>query len=74
MSAQTGTTIKNIFITGKPGTGKTTLIIDLIKELGLDAGGFYTREVREAGKRVGFDIHTLDDKTGALARKGEKSL
>ncbi|MBE0447996.1 MAG: NTPase [Actinobacteria bacterium] len=64
---------KNIFITGKPGTGKTTLIRKLIDEFTLDAGGFFTQEVREAGERVGFDILTLDGRRGMLARKGMKS-
>lgn len=64
---------KNIFITGKPGTGKTTLIKKLIDEFNLDAGGFFTQEVREAGERIGFDILTLDGRRGILARKGMKS-
>ncbi|MCL6473397.1 MAG: NTPase [Firmicutes bacterium] len=64
---------KNIFITGKPGTGKTTLIKKIIAELNLNAGGFFTQEVREAGERIGFDILTLDGRRGTLARKGMKS-
>jgi len=64
---------KNFFITGKPGTGKTTLIKKIIGELNLDAGGFFTQEVREAGERIGFDILTLDGRRGMLARKGMKS-
>lgn len=59
--------IKNIFITGKPGCGKTTLIIEIIKELNLNAGGFYTQEIREGGVRRGFKIVTLDGQEGILA-------
>jgi len=65
---------KNIFITGKPGTGKTTLIKKIIDELNLNAGGFFTQEVREVGERVGFNILTLDGKEGILARKGMRSM
>jgi len=65
---------KNIFITGKPGTGKTTLIKKIIDELNLNAGGFFTQEVREAGERVGFNIRTLDGREGILAHKGMKSM
>ena len=65
--------IKNIFVTGKPGCGKTTLIIDVLKDLDLDAGGFYTEEIREEGKRVGFKIKTLNKKEGVLAHIKFKS-
>jgi nucleoside-triphosphatase len=59
--------IKNIFITGLPGCGKTTLIKEILKELKLDAGGFFTEEIRERGIRKGFKIITLDGKEGILA-------
>ncbi|HZD61078.1 MAG TPA: NTPase [Anaerolineae bacterium] len=64
---------KNILITGQPGTGKTTLIRKLIDEFTLNAGGFFTQEVRGASERLGFDIITLDGRQGVLARKGMKS-
>ncbi len=59
--------IKNIFISGKPGCGKTSLIMEVINELHLNAGGFYTQEIRERGVRKGFKITTLDGKKGILA-------
>ncbi len=59
--------IKNILITGKPGCGKTTIIRRIIEELKLDAGGFYTEEIRIGEKRVGFKIITLDGKKSILA-------
>ena len=65
--------IKNIFITGKPGCGKTTLIMEILKELNLPAGGFYTQEIREKDVRKGFKIITLDGKKGILAHIGIKS-
>jgi nucleoside-triphosphatase len=65
--------IKNIFITGLPGCGKTTLIKEILRELKLDAGGFFTEEIREEGVRKGFKIITLDGKEGTLAHVDIKS-
>ena len=59
--------IKNFFISGKPGCGKTTLIREIIKELDLAAGGFYTSEIREKEVRKGFKIVGLDGQEGILA-------
>jgi len=58
---------KNILITGKPRCGKTTLIIEILKESDLDAEGFYTSEIREKGIRKGFKVITLDGEEGILA-------
>lgn len=57
----------NILITGRPGTGKTTLIKEISQELDKKAAGFYTEEIRESGNRVGFRIKTLDGKSGLLS-------
>ena len=65
--------IKNIFLTGPPGCGKTTLIKEILKELKLKAGGFFTEEIRERGIRKGFKIITLDGKEGILAHVDIKS-
>jgi nucleoside-triphosphatase len=65
--------IKNILITGKPGCGKTTLIREILKELNLEAEGFYTSEIRKGKERVGFEIISLDGKRGILAHKDLKS-
>ena len=59
--------LKNIFITGNPGVGKTTLVHTLFRELNIPAGGFYTQEIRASGKRTGFKILTLDGQEGVLA-------
>lgn len=61
---------KNLFVTGTPGVGKTTLIRSVLTELDADVGGFYTVEVRESGRRSGFDIMTTDGERGVLARHG----
>ncbi len=65
--------MKNILITGQPGVGKTTLLRKIIRELNLDAGGFYTQEVREEGIRQGFEIITLNGRRGMLAAVDFKS-
>ena len=58
-----------LLLTGPPGVGKTTLLKNLCSELQQDCAGFYTEEIREAGKRVGFDIVSVDEKLRApLAR------
>jgi len=48
--------MKNILLTGRPGIGKTTLILKVIKTLNIDARGFYTQEIRKGSARVGFEI------------------
>jgi nucleoside-triphosphatase len=56
-----------LLITGRPGSGKTTLIKRVVEKLPQPAGGFYTEEIREHGTRVGFKIVTLDGKETVLA-------
>ncbi len=58
---------KVILLTGLPGCGKTTLIERVVSRLKRPAGGFLTREVREAGRRVGFELVTLDGRRDWLA-------
>ena len=62
--------MKNIFITGKPGCGKTTLIKEITKEIKFPFFGFLTEEIREKGKRKGFKILDFQGKEGILAQKG----
>lgn len=56
-----------LLLTGAPGSGKTTAIRKVVDRLVRPAGGFYTQEIREGGKRVGFKIKTLDGREGILA-------
>ena len=65
--------LKNIFITGRPGCGKTTLIKEILAELKISARGFFTQEIRRGGERIGFEIITLTGKKGILAEKGFRS-
>jgi len=60
--------MKQVYLlTGKPGTGKTSLIKEAIAGLGGKAGGFYTEEIRRRGVREGFRLVTLDGKEAILA-------
>ena len=56
-----------LFLTGRPGVGKSTAIRLVVAQLGARAGGFYTEEIREAGRRTGFRLVTLEGSTGILA-------
>ncbi len=66
---------KHLLITGRPGTGKTTLIkssIEFARGLGLSVYGFYTEEIRREGQRVGFLIRLVPyRKSGRLAGLGK---
>lgn len=63
---------RHVMLTGQPGTGKTTLVEKVVKELvakGIPVQGFFTEEVRgDTGKRKGFDIVTLSGQRAKLAR------
>lgn len=50
---------KKVLLTGKPGLGKTTVIIKLARELKNDVVGFYTEEIRKGSRRVGFELVSL---------------
>jgi len=60
---------KNIFITGRPRVGKTSLIKECARLLGIRAGGFYTEEIQGEGVRgrKGFCLITLSGKKTILA-------
>lgn len=53
--------------------GKTTIIKKVIEKINKPVIGFYTEEVREADKRIGFLLITLDGKKGYLAHQDIKS-
>ncbi|MFH1367522.1 MAG: nucleoside-triphosphatase [Elusimicrobiota bacterium] len=64
---------KNLFITGKPGSGKTSLIREACLPFMQNIGGFYTEEIRSGAGRDGFILKTFDGKHGVLAKKGMES-
>ena len=51
----------NILITGNPGCGKSTLMVELIKEIRprKRVAGIITPEIKKGGKRYGFKIIDL---------------
>ena len=60
--------MKQVYLlTGKPGTGKTSLIKQLVSKMGDKAGGFYTEEIRSGRLRQGFRLVTLDGEEALLA-------
>jgi len=64
-------------LTGSPGVGKTTILLRIVETLkaeGYRVGGMLSREVRERGDRVGFEISDLwDGRRGWLAHVNQKS-
>ena len=60
---------KNVLFTGAPGCGKSTLIEKIVKRSRSPKTGFFTKEIREKGQRVGFSLRTLEGKQGVLAHK-----
>jgi nucleoside-triphosphatase len=60
--------MKQVYLlTGRPGTGKTSLIKQAIAGMSGKAGGFYTEEIRSGGVREGFRLVTLDGQHTILA-------
>jgi nucleoside-triphosphatase len=58
----------NHFLVGRPGVGKTTLLLKIAQRLGTARiGGFFTQEIRVAGGRVGFRVETFSGVASTLA-------
>lgn len=63
-----------ILLTGLPGCGKTTVVMNIIASLECEnVAGFYTEEIREGDKRKGFRWKRLDGAGGILAHVDIKS-
>ena len=58
---------QTLFLTGRPGVGKTTVIKIVAQALGKWVDGFYTEELREDGERQGFRLRGLRGGRGTLA-------
>jgi len=56
-----------LLLTGLPQCGKTTVVRRVVEGFPGRAAGFYTREARLAGRRVGFEIVTLDGQVAWLS-------
>jgi nucleoside-triphosphatase len=65
-----------LLMTGAPGVGKTTVLINTVEALkaeGVSVGGMISREAREGNARVGFEILDLTNgKRGWLANVNQK--
>jgi nucleoside-triphosphatase len=60
--------MKRVYLlTGRPATGKTSLIKQAVGGMPGKAGGFYTEEIRTHGVRQGFRLVTLDGRSATLA-------
>jgi len=60
-------------LSGEPGSGKTTIIKEVLSKVNKSAGGFYTEEIRVQGARQGFKIITLDGESAVLAHTSVRS-
>jgi nucleoside-triphosphatase THEP1 len=58
---------KNVLLTGRPGIGKSTLILKVLERLRAPHRGFYTRELRGIASRLGFEAVTLGGEHVVLA-------
>ncbi len=64
---------KNFLVTGPPRCGKSTLIERIVSEIHMPITGFFTREIMEKTRRVGFRIVTLHGEEGMLAHEPIRS-
>ena len=64
-----------IFLTGRPGSGKSTVlmkVIDRLKAIGLKVGGITTPEIRIEGRRMAFKVVDLSSgEEGTLASSNQ---
>lgn len=58
-----------VLLTGKPGVGKTTVVLRVLEGFQGKAGGFITQEVREGGARVGFKVKDLGGREAMMAHR-----
>ncbi len=59
-----------VAITGSPGTGKSTVCRNVLKQLTCTYGGMTSADIREKGERIGFEIRDIaTGKQGILAHK-----
>ena len=56
-----------VLLTGRPGVGKTTVIRRFLACTRVEAGGFYTQEIRREGRRLGFSLNLLSGERHILA-------
>jgi nucleoside-triphosphatase len=65
-----------VLLEGAPGVGKTTVVMRLVRALcaeGTSVVGFFTEEIRERGRRVGFAVVEIGGARGVLAHVDHES-
>ncbi len=62
--------LRRVFLLGRPRSGKTTVIKSFLHLYPGRLWGFYTEEVCESGRRLGFDVVTTEGQRVPLARRG----
>ena len=58
---------KKIFVTGRSGVGKSTLIEESLRRFNGPTHGFYTTELIEGDKRAGYNLNIINGPTRCLA-------
>ncbi len=65
------------FLTGSPGTGKSTVVrrvVEELKQIGIKVGGMTTADIRSGSERIGFEIRNLrTDEAGVLAHVNQST-
>lgn len=61
---------KRVLVTGRPGVGKTTLVLRVVELVARPVRGFVTEEWREGARRMGFRLRTFSGREAVLARRG----
>ena len=59
-----------MLVEGRPGSGKSTVaarLAELLRQRRLAVAGFVTHELREEGRRLGFEVETFDGRRATLA-------
>ncbi len=58
---------KNLFVTGDPGAGKSTLVREAVRALGVRPGGYLTRAFPRRGRKIRCEIVSLTPGAGKRA-------
>ncbi|MBC7247083.1 MAG: NTPase [Actinobacteria bacterium] len=67
----------SILLKGRPGSGKTTLVVALAEALargGWRVCGFVTEEIREGGSRIGFRVRDFDGAEAVLSHVSYRGM